>query len=193
MDHLGIDKFAVLGFYIAGPFIWNLIKRAPNRVVAAVPAQPVGFRPEGRRNRLYESQSTGWGDALIKRRPEITKEQTDRFLTKMFLDKPDFVFTVTRDFVKSCQTPVLGVPDDTPGRFLRGRDRKRHARAQGPVEHVPWERHAGEDPGGGAARAQLPAVASAGVRHSAFPAGGEHLAAAGLRRADGWLCMEKIW
>jgi dienelactone hydrolase len=31
----------VLGFCIAGPFIWNLLKRAPNRVVAAVPAQPV--------------------------------------------------------------------------------------------------------------------------------------------------------
>ena len=38
MDHLGIKKFAVLGFCIAGPFIWNLIKRAPDRVVAAVPA-----------------------------------------------------------------------------------------------------------------------------------------------------------
>ena len=38
MDHLRIDKFMVLGFCIAGPFIWNLIKRAPNRVVAAVPA-----------------------------------------------------------------------------------------------------------------------------------------------------------
>ena len=25
MDHLGIDKFMVLGFCIAGPFIWNLI------------------------------------------------------------------------------------------------------------------------------------------------------------------------
>src|SRR3984893_14296542 len=46
MDHLGIDKFMVLGFCIGGPFIWNLMKRAPNRVVAAVPAQPVGFRPE---------------------------------------------------------------------------------------------------------------------------------------------------
>ena len=39
MDHLGIDKFMVLGFCIAGPFIWNLIKRAPDRVVAAVPAR----------------------------------------------------------------------------------------------------------------------------------------------------------
>ena len=75
MDHLGIDKFMVLGFCIAGPFIWNLIKRAPNRVVAAVPAQPVGFRPE-LPNALYESQTTGWAGPLVKRRPEITKEMT---------------------------------------------------------------------------------------------------------------------
>src|SRR5436190_783332 len=36
MDHLGIDKFMVIGFCIGGPFIWNLLKRAPNRVVAAM-------------------------------------------------------------------------------------------------------------------------------------------------------------
>src|SRR5262252_1365616 len=40
MDHLGIDKFMVMGFCIGGPLIWNLLKRAPNRVVAAVCAQP---------------------------------------------------------------------------------------------------------------------------------------------------------
>src|SRR6201987_1203120 len=33
MDHLGIAKFMVLGFCIGGPFILNLLKRAPNRVV----------------------------------------------------------------------------------------------------------------------------------------------------------------
>jgi hypothetical protein len=26
----------------------------------------------------------------------------------------DFVFTVTRDFVRNCQTPVLILPDDVP-------------------------------------------------------------------------------
>jgi hypothetical protein len=34
MDHLGFDKFMVMGFCIGGPFIWNLLKRAPIRVVA---------------------------------------------------------------------------------------------------------------------------------------------------------------
>ena len=48
MDHLGIDKFMVMGFCIGGPFIWSLLKRAPNRIAAAVMAQPVGWRPEMR-------------------------------------------------------------------------------------------------------------------------------------------------
>ena len=36
----------VMGFCVAGPFIWNLMERAPERVVAAVSAQPIGFTPE---------------------------------------------------------------------------------------------------------------------------------------------------
>jgi len=48
MDHLGIDKFSVMGFCIGGPFIWTLLKRAPTRIAAAVLAQPVGWRPEMR-------------------------------------------------------------------------------------------------------------------------------------------------
>ena len=33
MDHLGIEKFMVMGFCIGGPFIWNLLRRAPGRIV----------------------------------------------------------------------------------------------------------------------------------------------------------------
>jgi pimeloyl-ACP methyl ester carboxylesterase len=113
MDHLGIDKFMVLGFCIGGPFIWNLIKRAPNRVVAAVPAQPVGFRPE-MPTVLYDGSKTGWGPDLMKRRPDISADMVERYLTRMYRTNPDFVFTVTRDFVKACQTPVLILPDDIP-------------------------------------------------------------------------------
>jgi len=111
MDHLRIDKFMVLGFCIGGPFIWNLLKRAPNRVVAAVLAQPSGFRKE-KPTLFYDNNMTGWGPDLVKRRPEITMPMVDKFLTKMYRTNPDFVFTVTRDFVKNLQTPVLILPDD---------------------------------------------------------------------------------
>ena len=117
MDHLGIDKFMVLGFCIAGPFIWNLLKRAPNRVVAAVPAQPVGFRPE-MPGVLYDGSMTGWGPELVKRRPDITMEMVEKYLTRMFRTNPDFVFTTTRDFVRNCQAPVLILPDDVPAHPL---------------------------------------------------------------------------
>ena len=113
MDHLRIDKFMVMGFCIGGPFIWNLLERAPNRIVAAVLAQPSGSRPE-MRDLFYDNNMKGWGPELIKRRPDITKEMVDRFLTKMYRTNADFVFTVTRDFVRNCQTPVLILPDDIP-------------------------------------------------------------------------------
>jgi pimeloyl-ACP methyl ester carboxylesterase len=112
MDHLGIDKFMVLGFCIGGPFIWNLLKRAPDRVVAAVPAQPVGFRPE-MPTVLYDNSMTGWGPDLVKRRPDITMDMVDKYLTKLYRSS-DFVLTVSRDFVRNCQTPVLILPDDIP-------------------------------------------------------------------------------
>src|ERR1700691_2710876 len=113
MDHLGIKEFMVMGFCIGGPFIWNLLKRAPDRIVAAVLAQPSGSRPE-MRDLFYQNNIKGWGPALCSRRPDITMDKVDAFLTKMYRTNPDFVFTVTRDFVRGCQTPILVLPDDVP-------------------------------------------------------------------------------
>jgi pimeloyl-ACP methyl ester carboxylesterase len=113
MDHLGIGKFMVMGFCIGGPFIWNLLKRAPDRIVAAVLAQPSGSRPE-MRDLFYETNMKGWGRELTARRRDITTEMVDKFLTRMYRTNADFVFTVTREFVRKCQTPVLILPDDIP-------------------------------------------------------------------------------
>jgi pimeloyl-ACP methyl ester carboxylesterase len=113
IDHLGIDKFMVIGFCIGGPLVWNLLKRAPDRIVGAVLAQPSGSRPE-MRDLFYEGNMKTWGPALVAKRPDITMETVDKFLTKMYRNNPDFVFTVTRDFVRNCQTPVLILPDDIP-------------------------------------------------------------------------------
>ena len=114
MDYLGIDKFMVMGFCIGGPFIWNLLKRAPNRVAAAVVAQPVGWRPEMRDRKYPGSFWVSWIAQINAKRPEISTQTADQFVIRMFETDPDFVFTVTRDFVRSCQTPVLILPDDVP-------------------------------------------------------------------------------
>jgi len=111
MDHLGIDKFVVMGFCVGGPLAWNLLKRAPERIVASVMAQPSGCRPE-RPNQAYDHNMKEWGPELVRRRPDLTMEMVDKFLTKMYLSNPDFVWCVTRDFVRNCQTPVLVLPDD---------------------------------------------------------------------------------
>ena len=113
MDQLKIDKFLVMGFCIGGPFILNLMKRAPERIVAAVLAQPSGFRPE-MPDLFYQNNIKGWGPPLCARRPDITMPIVDAFLNKMYRANADFVFTVTRDFVQSCQTPILVLPDDIP-------------------------------------------------------------------------------
>jgi pimeloyl-ACP methyl ester carboxylesterase len=118
MDHLGIDKFMVMGFCIGGPFICSLLKRAPNRVVAAVLAQPVGWRPEMRDPKYPGVFWKTWGPALTAQRPEITMPTVEKFVTRMFETDPDFVFTVTRDFMRGCQTPILVLPDDVPAHPL---------------------------------------------------------------------------
>ena len=75
MDHLGIREFMVLGFCIGGPFIWNLLKRAPGRIVAGVlgaaqrlsaddarpllPEQHQGLGAGARRTPLRHHDATG--------------------------------------------------------------------------------------------------------------------------------------
>jgi pimeloyl-ACP methyl ester carboxylesterase len=112
MDHLGIDRFMVIGFCIGGPFIWKMLERAPERVVAAVPATPSGFRPEVP-DLFYRNNMKNWAAALCEKRPDVTMEMCSAFLKKMYHENNDFVFSVTRDFVRGCTTPVLVMPDDT--------------------------------------------------------------------------------
>ena len=82
-------------------------------VVAAVLAQPSGFRPE-LPDLFYQNNIKGWGPALCARRPDVTMDMVHDFLTNMYTKRADFVFTVTRDFVRACRTPVLVLPDDVP-------------------------------------------------------------------------------
>ena len=138
MDHLGIDRFMVLGFCIGGPLIWNLLKRAPDRVVAAVLAQPSGSRPE-MRDLFYDNNMKGWAPELVKRRPDLTMEMAEKFVTRMYRDNPDFVFTVTRDFVRQCQTPMLILPDDIPAHPYAVAMETAMLAPQAEVSMFPWK------------------------------------------------------
>jgi pimeloyl-ACP methyl ester carboxylesterase len=138
MDHLGINKFVVMGFCIGGPFIWNLLKRAPDRVVAAVLAQPVGFRPE-MPTLLYDGSMMGWGPDLVKRRPDLNMDMIQKYLTNMYSTNADFVFTVTRDFVRQCQTPVLILPDDIPAHPYKVAMEAAMLAPQAEVSMFPWK------------------------------------------------------
>ena len=40
--------------------------------------------------------------------------QPSGYLTSMYTSRADFVFTVSRDFVRAIQTPLLVAPDDVP-------------------------------------------------------------------------------
>src|SRR5690606_23597814 len=51
---------------------------------------------------------------LCAARPDITPAMAEAFLNRMYRTGNDFVLSVTRDFVKSCRTPVLVMPDDIP-------------------------------------------------------------------------------
>src|SRR4030081_3814775 len=80
-----------------------------------------------------------WGPGVIARKPEITSETVDKFLTRMYRTDPDFVFTVTRDFVRQCQTPVLILPDDIPAHPYAVAMEAAMLAPKGEVSMFPWK------------------------------------------------------
>ena len=159
MDHLGIDKFMVMGFCIGGPFIWNLLKRAPDRIVAAVLAQPSGSRPE-MRDLFYENNIKGWGPELVKRRPDITMDDGRQIPDQDVPHQPRL--RLHRDARFRAQLPDAR-PDPAgrhPGASVRRGHGGRDARAEGRSEHLPVEGAQGADSPGGAPDTVLPSGAS---------------------------------
>ena len=113
MDHLGIREFAFMGYCIGGCFAGTLLDRAPERVVAAIFCQTVGHRPEDP-DVMYRSGRDGWAPGLLAERPELAQDEIDGYLHNLYRSNPDFLYSVSRDVIRSCHTPILVLPDDTP-------------------------------------------------------------------------------
>ena len=102
LDHLGIPKCHLFGQCIGGSFIFSLLKAQPERVAAAVIAQPIGrvgpMKP-GRAVRFNE-----WAKSL-EDHPEATEEVLDSFHQNLY--GAGFVYSADREFVKNVKTPCL--------------------------------------------------------------------------------------
>ena len=118
MDHLGIRQFFFFGNCIGGPFGMKLMEHAPARVVAAVLSQPVGHRPE-QPDYMYNSGKDVWAKEFRERRPDVSMAIIEAYLHSLYRVRPDFVYSVSRDFAKSCQTPMLVLPDDVTAHPLQ--------------------------------------------------------------------------
>jgi len=108
LDHLGINEAFVLGFCIGCSYGLGLMEKAPSRFTAGVLCQPIGHRPED--PNVMVDATLNWGKALVEKRPEIDFADIEKMVDNMYRSPADFVYSVSREFVQGCQTPMLVLP-----------------------------------------------------------------------------------
>jgi pimeloyl-ACP methyl ester carboxylesterase len=105
MDHLGFRRFAVIGGCIGGSYCLSLCELVPERVSAAVLQNPIGFH----QNRdTWDDIVSGFAKTMLERDPSLTPDIIQKFGHNMF--GGDFVFSVSREFVAACRTPLFLQP-----------------------------------------------------------------------------------
>jgi pimeloyl-ACP methyl ester carboxylesterase len=102
LDHLRIDKCHLYGQCIGGSFIINMLQRHPERVGAAVLAQPIGR--VGPLAAGWNANFKGWTETL-KDRPDAGEQTLNVFYQNLYA--PGFVYCADRDFVKTIKAPCL--------------------------------------------------------------------------------------
>ena len=68
---------------------------------------------------MYNSGRDVWAKEFRARRPEVSMETIEAYLDNLYRVRPDFLYSVSRDFIKNCRTPMLVLPDDTPAHPLQ--------------------------------------------------------------------------
>jgi pimeloyl-ACP methyl ester carboxylesterase len=110
MDHLGHRRFHVMGGCIGASFCLKLCEMAPERITAAVLQNPIGLHDN---RATWDEIIRGFSQTMREREPGLTEAVIQSFGRNMF--GGDFVFSVSRDFVRRCRTPLLLQPGtDTP-------------------------------------------------------------------------------
>ncbi len=176
MDHLGIRQFFFFGNCIGGPFAMKLMERAPQRVVAAMLSQPVGHRPE-KPDFMYDSGRDVWAKDFRERRPDVTMETIEKYLHNLYRVRPDFVYSVSRDFANRARRRCWCCPTTWSAHPLQIVDRHRLARAECRDHGVSLEGSAGAEGPHHQPGAHVPEAAPAGVNRPAATCGRGSVAA----------------
>jgi pimeloyl-ACP methyl ester carboxylesterase len=106
MDHLGHQKFHVLGGCIGGSYCLKIAQLAPDRVASAVLQNPIGVHPE--HLDYFPKSHIEWSSEQRADRPELDEAEIASFGENMW--GSDFVFCVDRNFVKHCPVPTMLLP-----------------------------------------------------------------------------------
>jgi pimeloyl-ACP methyl ester carboxylesterase len=98
-----------MGGCIGASFCLTLCELASSRISGAVLQNPIGHAD----NRdVFGNLVQTWTKGIREERPEIDERVLSRFGENMF--GGDFVFSVSREFVRQCQIPMLVMPGDDP-------------------------------------------------------------------------------
>lgn len=117
MDHLGHKRFHTLGGCIGASFCLTLNEKVPERIAAAVLQNPIGLHPE--HPEYFPESFAEWAAEQFAARIDLDKAAVDQFGRNMW--DGEFVYSVSRDFVKRCQTPCLLLPgNDKPHPAVTG-------------------------------------------------------------------------
>lgn len=102
VDHLGIERFAVAGMCIGGPYIAGLCTAAPERVAGAVILQTIGL--DNNQQAFYD-MFDGWREQVASDHPEADDAVFESFRSNMY--DSEFLFNTTREEAAEIQTPAL--------------------------------------------------------------------------------------
>ncbi|HXQ53293.1 MAG TPA: alpha/beta hydrolase [Stellaceae bacterium] len=117
LDHLGIKACHTLGGCIGSSYCLKLIEAAPGRTSAAVLQNPIGLNPEF--PTYFPEGFAEWTKEQMAARSDLDPAAVAAFGKRMW--GGEFVFAVSRDFVKRCTTPCLVLPgNDKPHPAVTG-------------------------------------------------------------------------
>ena len=107
VDHLGARRFHAFGACIGVSFALSIARRRPQAVTSLVLQNPIGLSGVNRAALVDEFDK--WA-AEAAQWPNIDPALLPGFHDRMF--GGDFIFSVTREFVRGCPIPMLLMPGD---------------------------------------------------------------------------------